>query len=94
MLFFPGLKTIVGALLQSVKRLRDVIILTLFVLSVFALIGLQIYMGTLKQKCVRVFPVASVNTTLENLNVTREEYENEFYANEGENILFPEIIFR
>uniref|UniRef100_A0AAY4EVN6 Sodium channel protein n=1 Tax=Denticeps clupeoides TaxID=299321 RepID=A0AAY4EVN6_9TELE len=49
----PGLKTIVGALIQSVKKLADVMILTVFCLSVFALIGLQLFMGTLRQKCVR-----------------------------------------
>uniref|UniRef100_A0A8C2DI04 Sodium channel protein n=1 Tax=Cyprinus carpio TaxID=7962 RepID=A0A8C2DI04_CYPCA len=48
----PGLKTIVGALIQSVKKLSDVMILTLFCLSVFALVGLQLFMGALKQKCV------------------------------------------
>lgn len=47
-----GLKTIVGAVIESVKNLKDVIILTLFSLSVFALLGLQIYMGILTQKCV------------------------------------------
>jgi voltage-gated sodium channel type II alpha len=51
-----GLKTIVGAVIESVKNLRDVIILTLFSLSVFALLGLQIYMGVLTQKCIRNFP--------------------------------------
>lgn len=52
---FPpsGLKTIVGALIQSVKKLADVMILTVFCLSVFALIGLQLFMGNLRQKCVR-----------------------------------------
>ncbi|XP_041960946.1 sodium channel protein type 4 subunit alpha B-like [Alosa sapidissima] len=49
----PGLKTIVGALIQSVKKLADVMILTMFCLSVFALIGLQLFMGMLRQKCVR-----------------------------------------
>ncbi|XP_077071976.1 sodium channel, voltage-gated, type I-like, alpha [Siphateles boraxobius] len=48
----PGLKTIVGALIQSVKKLSDVMILTLFCLSVFALVGLQLFMGALKHKCV------------------------------------------
>ncbi|XP_069760955.1 sodium channel protein type 4 subunit alpha A [Narcine bancroftii] len=48
----PGLKTIVGALIQSVKKLSDVMILTVFCLSVFALIGLQLFMGNLKHKCV------------------------------------------
>uniref|UniRef100_A0AAQ4Q2H4 Sodium channel protein n=1 Tax=Gasterosteus aculeatus aculeatus TaxID=481459 RepID=A0AAQ4Q2H4_GASAC len=50
----PGLKTIVGALFQSVKKLVHVMILTVFCLSVFALIGLQLFMGHLKQKCVRI----------------------------------------
>ncbi|XP_063043725.1 sodium channel protein type 4 subunit alpha B-like [Engraulis encrasicolus] len=48
----PGLKTIVGALIQSVKKLRDVMILTVFCLAVFALVGLQLFMGNLRQKCV------------------------------------------
>ena len=39
----PGLKTIVSAIVYSVKNLRDVIILTLFALAVFALLGLQVY---------------------------------------------------
>ncbi|GAA6066072.1 sodium channel, voltage gated, type V-like, alpha b isoform X1, partial [Tachysurus ichikawai] len=47
------LKTIVGALIQSVKKLADVMILTVFCLSVFALIGLQLFMGNLHQKCIR-----------------------------------------
>uniref|UniRef100_A0A8C8SMQ1 Sodium channel protein n=1 Tax=Pelusios castaneus TaxID=367368 RepID=A0A8C8SMQ1_9SAUR len=50
-----GLKTIVGALIQSVKKLADVMILTVFCLSVFALIGLQLFMGNLRHKCVRNF---------------------------------------
>nr|XP_020477566.1 sodium channel protein type 3 subunit alpha-like [Monopterus albus] len=49
----PGLKTIVGALIQSVKKLADVMILTVFCLSVFALIGLQLFMGNLRHKCIR-----------------------------------------
>ena len=57
--FISGLKTIVGAVIESVKNLRDVIILTVFALSVFALLGLQIYMGVLTQKCIK-------NFTLEN----------------------------
>ncbi|XP_044074410.1 sodium channel protein type 4 subunit alpha B-like isoform X3 [Siniperca chuatsi] len=51
----PGLKTIVGALIQSVRKLADVMILTVFCLSVFALIGLQLFMGLLRQKCIRSF---------------------------------------
>ncbi|KAK0055616.1 sodium channel protein type 4 subunit alpha B, partial [Biomphalaria pfeifferi] len=49
----PGLKTIVGALLEAVRRLRDVMILTIFVLSIFALVGMQLYSSSLRQKCVQ-----------------------------------------
>ncbi|GIX70902.1 sodium channel protein para [Caerostris extrusa] len=63
-----SLKTIVGAVIESVKNLKDVIILTLFSLSVFALLGLQIYMGILSQKC--------VYTPKPELNFTEFEWHN------------------
>ncbi|XP_078017902.1 sodium channel protein type 4 subunit alpha B isoform X2 [Epinephelus lanceolatus] len=67
----PGLKTIVGALIQSVKKLGDVMILTLFCLSVFALVGLQLFMGNLRQKCVLIPPLSLSNYTSDiNLNVS------------------------
>ncbi|XP_055695788.1 sodium channel protein para isoform X21 [Lutzomyia longipalpis] len=72
----PGLKTIVGAVIESVKNLRDVIILTMFSLSVFALMGLQIYMGVLSQKCVRIFPTDGSWG-----NITDENWDR-FYKNE------------
>ncbi|XP_035471916.2 sodium channel protein type 4 subunit alpha B isoform X2 [Scophthalmus maximus] len=59
----PGLKTIVGALIQAVKKLADVMILTVFCLSVFALIGLQLFMGNLRQKCVLIPPLLSSHTS-------------------------------
>ncbi|KAK7940396.1 hypothetical protein WMY93_003722 [Mugilogobius chulae] len=61
----PGLKTIVGALIQSVKKLSDVMILTVFCLSVFALIGLQLFMGNLRQKCV-IWPINMTEQYLSN----------------------------
>ncbi|XP_053926623.1 sodium channel protein type 1 subunit alpha isoform X1 [Cuculus canorus] len=64
----PGLKTIVGALIQSVKKLSDVMILTVFCLSVFALIGLQLFMGNLRNKCLQWPPE---NITLET-NITSQ----------------------
>uniref|UniRef100_A0AAZ3RB99 Sodium channel protein n=1 Tax=Oncorhynchus tshawytscha TaxID=74940 RepID=A0AAZ3RB99_ONCTS len=80
----PGLKTIVGALIQSVKKLADVMILTVFCLSVFALIGLQLFMGILRQKCVRsaahcVNSSYNVNDTFTCNNRTW----NNFYKVEG-----------
>ncbi|XP_059812015.1 sodium channel protein type 8 subunit alpha-like isoform X6 [Hypanus sabinus] len=77
----PGLKTIVGALIQSVKKLSDVMILTVFCLSVFALIGLQLFMGNLRQKCV-IWPPdpAYLNATDE--NGTRLFDFNEYIMND------------
>uniref|UniRef100_UPI0037E9A01E sodium channel, voltage-gated, type I like, alpha b isoform X1 n=1 Tax=Semicossyphus pulcher TaxID=241346 RepID=UPI0037E9A01E len=72
----PGLKTIVGALIQSVKKLSDVMILTVFCLSVFALIGLQLFMGNLRQKCVRV-PI--INNATNSSNITADDWA--FYNN-------------
>uniref|UniRef100_A0AAQ4QFI3 Sodium channel protein n=1 Tax=Gasterosteus aculeatus aculeatus TaxID=481459 RepID=A0AAQ4QFI3_GASAC len=65
----PGLKTIVAALIQSVKKMVDVMILTVFALAVFALVGLQLFMGNLRQKCVR-WPLQTNSTAFETLNST------------------------
>uniref|UniRef100_A0A8C3T8K5 Sodium channel protein n=1 Tax=Chelydra serpentina TaxID=8475 RepID=A0A8C3T8K5_CHESE len=65
---FLGLKVIVGALIQSVKKLTDVMILTVFCLSVFALVGLQLFKGNLRHKCVRNFN--SINGTVTSDNKT------------------------
>ncbi|XP_063174317.1 sodium channel protein type 2 subunit alpha isoform X7 [Candoia aspera] len=75
----PGLKTIVGALIQSVKKLSDVMILTVFCLSVFALIGLQLFMGNLRHKCL-IWPPD--NSTFE-INIT-----SYFNSTMGENGTF------
>ena len=42
----------VNTLLNSIKMLSDVLILTIFFLCVFALIGLQLFVGIMGQKCV------------------------------------------
>uniref|UniRef100_A0A8C3U8P7 Sodium channel protein n=2 Tax=Catharus TaxID=9184 RepID=A0A8C3U8P7_CATUS len=75
--FSTGLKTIVGALIQSVKKLSDVMILTVFCLSVFALIGLQLFMGNLRNKCV-IWPINVNETFLDNgsRGFDWEEYTN------------------
>uniref|UniRef100_A0A8C4FBS1 Sodium channel protein n=1 Tax=Dicentrarchus labrax TaxID=13489 RepID=A0A8C4FBS1_DICLA len=65
----PGLKTIVAALIQSVKKMVDVMILTVFALAVFALVGLQLFMGNLRQKCVR-WPIDTNETAFEFFNAT------------------------
>ncbi|XP_074857884.1 sodium channel protein type 2 subunit alpha-like [Carettochelys insculpta] len=85
----PGLKTIVGALIQSVKKLSDVMILTVFCLSVFALIGLQLFMGNLRHKCL-LWPL-NVSTAESKffINDTFDweaflEEEKNFYTIEGQ----------
>ncbi|XP_065789093.1 sodium channel protein type 5 subunit alpha isoform X2 [Muntiacus reevesi] len=84
-----GLKTIVGALIQSVKKLADVMVLTVFCLSVFALIGLQLFMGNLRHKCVRNFTILngtnSTNGTVEADGLIWESLD--FYLNDPENYL-------
>uniref|UniRef100_A0A4W3HQN7 Sodium channel protein n=1 Tax=Callorhinchus milii TaxID=7868 RepID=A0A4W3HQN7_CALMI len=79
----PGLKTIVGALIQSVKKLADVMILTVFCLSVFALIGLQLFMGNLRQKCVMWPPKFSDNSTFLDDGMENSSMANNFYFLEG-----------
>ncbi|XP_064104911.1 sodium channel protein para-like isoform X2 [Macrobrachium nipponense] len=80
----PGLKTIVGAVIESVRNLRDVIILTVFALSVFALLGLQIYMGVLTQKCIRKFDFTKENWTFEELENFRKNETNWFNDGDGD----------
>ncbi|XP_024421440.2 sodium channel protein type 5 subunit alpha isoform X2 [Desmodus rotundus] len=82
----PGLKTIVGALIQSVKKLADVMVLTVFCLSVFALIGLQLFMGNLRHKCVRNF--TEVNGTNGSVEADGLVWESlDVYLKDPENYL-------
>ncbi|XP_045924804.1 sodium channel protein type 4 subunit alpha A [Micropterus dolomieu] len=76
----PGLKTIVAALIQSVKKMVDVMILTVFALAVFALVGLQLFMGNLRQKCVR-WPIETNETAFEFFNTTTAFNETVFFNN-------------
>uniref|UniRef100_A0A672HI11 Sodium channel protein n=1 Tax=Salarias fasciatus TaxID=181472 RepID=A0A672HI11_SALFA len=91
----PGLKTIVGALIQSVKKLGDVMILTVFCLSVFALVGLQLFMGNLRQKCV-LTPPSLGNLTADgfhsNNTYSNDTYNNETYSNDTESFDYYEYI--
>ncbi|KTF87738.1 hypothetical protein cypCar_00021236 [Cyprinus carpio] len=85
----PGLKTIVGALIQSVKKLSDVMILTVFCLSVFALIGLQLFMGNLRQKCV-IWPYNHTESYL--ANGSRGFDFNEYIMNEKNFYFVPGML--
>lgn len=58
-----------AALIQSVKKMVDVMILTVFALAVFALVGLQLFMGNLRHKCIR-WPIATNESAFELFNST------------------------
>lgn len=58
-----------AALIQSVKKMVDVMILTVFALAVFALVGLQLFMGNLRHKCVR-WPIDTNETAFEFFNTS------------------------
>ena len=44
----------VNTLMKSMKMMTDVLILTLFFISIFALIGLQLFPGKLRSRCVKL----------------------------------------
>ncbi|XP_037923835.1 sodium channel protein 60E isoform X3 [Hermetia illucens] len=75
----PGLKTIINALLHSFRQLAEVMTLTIFCLMVFALFALQVYMGELRNKCVKNLPNDWVN-------VTKDEWQS--WINDTDNWLF------
>lgn len=54
--FLLGLRAMVNTLLRSLKLLSDVLVLFLFFLVVMALIGLQLFVGELRSKCVLNVP--------------------------------------
>ncbi|XP_045030730.1 sodium channel protein 60E isoform X2 [Daphnia magna] len=49
----PGLRTIINALLKAMRQLMEVMMLIVFCLSVLALFALQVFMGELRNKCIR-----------------------------------------
>lgn len=54
-----------GAVIQSVKKLAGVLVLMMFGLSVLAVIGLQLFFGNLRHKCVLMpFPSNMTDTSL------------------------------
>ncbi|XP_045363580.2 sodium channel protein type 7 subunit alpha isoform X1 [Camelus bactrianus] len=78
-----GLKSFVGILIQCLKKLTGVIILTLFFLSIFSLIGMGLFMGNLKHKCLR-WPRENETETLHNRT------GNPYYIRETENFYYLE----
>lgn len=65
-----GLRAMVNTLLRSLKLLSDVLVLFLFFLVVMALIGLQLFVGQLRNKCVLSIPT---NVTVDFMEYTQNE---------------------
>ncbi|XP_077739557.1 sodium channel protein type 7 subunit alpha isoform X2 [Canis aureus] len=78
-----GLRSFVGILIHCLKKLTGVITLTLFFLSVFSLIGMGLFMGNLKHKCLR-WPQENETATLHN------KTGNPYYIRETENFYYLE----
>jgi len=56
----------VNTLLASMKMLWDVLILTMFFICIFALVGMQVFVGVLRNKCTEPGP--------ENLQISYKDY--------------------
>ena len=78
------MKTVVSSLLMAITKLRDALVLTVFMLSIFALIGLQLYRGTLLHKCVKEFDNSTLDSVfLENDGNITWDMKWEFFSNKG-----------
>nr|XP_016928398.1 sodium channel protein 60E isoform X5 [Drosophila suzukii] len=75
----PGLKTIINALLHSFRQLAEVMTLTIFCLMVFALFALQVYMGELRNKCVRQVPTDWTNVSHADWHIWVNDTDNWLY---------------
>ncbi|XP_007945562.1 sodium channel protein type 7 subunit alpha [Orycteropus afer afer] len=80
-----GQRSLVGNLSHCVKKLTGVILLTLLFLSIFSLIGMGLFMGNLKHKCLR-WPQENENETLHNRTGSLYDIREveSFYYLEGE----------
>lgn len=56
----------VNTLLASMKMLWDVLILTMFFICIFALVGMQVFVGVLRNKCGEPVPA--------NLHISYRDY--------------------
>lgn len=64
----------VNALLKSMLILSDVLILTLFFLCIFALVGMQLFVGQLRNKCV-AFPPPTLSISYNKYIVNESKHK-------------------
>ncbi|XP_072038467.1 sodium channel protein 1 brain-like [Amphiura filiformis] len=86
----PGLKSIINALLRSTKMLAEVLLLTVFVLAIFALLALQLFMGTLRHKCVVDYDI-TINNDSETAWSLHVMDENNWYKRFDEPLVCSNI---
>ncbi|XP_026166669.1 sodium channel protein type 4 subunit alpha B-like isoform X2 [Mastacembelus armatus] len=80
---YPGMRMTAGALVRSVKRFVNVTILMAFSLSILSLIGLQLFMGTMRHKCVQMPLWSPSNLTN---NISQDDFHT--YINSPENYYY------
>ncbi|XP_074071894.1 sodium channel protein type 9 subunit alpha-like [Macrotis lagotis] len=81
-----GARSVVGTLTRSLKIFSQTVILIMFCLSVFAVMGMQLFMGKLRQKCLR-WPRGEGNITeipWDNENYLYYFQRDYFYYLEGQ----------
>nr|XP_036851965.1 sodium channel protein type 7 subunit alpha isoform X1 [Manis javanica]XP_036851966.1 sodium channel protein type 7 subunit alpha isoform X1 [Manis javanica] len=78
-----GMKSFAGILIHCLRKLTGVTILTLFFLSLFSLIGMGLFMGNLKHKCLR-WPQENETEALHNRT------GNPYYIRETESFYYLE----
>ena len=72
----------VNTLLASMKMFWDVLILTMFFICIFALVGMQVFGGVLRNKCAEPVP--------ENLQISYRDYA----SNSSEYLINVSLSFR
>ncbi|XP_028841801.1 sodium channel protein type 4 subunit alpha-like [Denticeps clupeoides] len=73
----PGLRTTFTTVIQSVKKAAGVILFTVFCISVFAICGQVLFMGRLKQRCVKK-PVTDINSSID-IDIYKNKQENQYF---------------
>jgi hypothetical protein len=69
-----GLKTIVNAILKSLIKFMEVLVLMIIVLTIFSLISLQAFKGVYSHKCIKIYDPNATNITYTDWIVNSGEY--------------------
>ncbi|KAM6937857.1 sodium channel protein type 4 subunit alpha B-like [Xenentodon cancila] len=84
----PDLKKTVEALAQALKRLTHAAILTMFGLSILAMLGLQLFMGNLQHKCIFWSNISNVDSVSDHYGNGTGDFAVTMYSPGAENYYF------